>query len=174
MADGHCGIQYAVGRRGIPAPASFRRWIQTSLDVLERMGALTLRVTDEAESAALNQAYRNKPGPTNVLSFPFDPPPGWSGNYLGDLVLCAPVVAREAQAQGKPSRAHWAHLSVHGSLHLLGYDHQDADDARRMEALEIRILRELGFDDPYQDFDVPGDNPPPTHDESQDVHVCQR
>lgn len=174
MADGHCGIQYAVGRRGIPAPASFRRWIQTSLDMLERTGALTLRVTDEAESAALNQAYRNKPGPTNVLSFPFDPPPGWSGNYLGDLVLCAPVVAREAQAQGKPSRAHWAHLSVHGSLHLLGYDHQDAADARRMEALEIRILRELGFDDPYQDFDAPGGNLPLTHDELQDVHVFQR
>ncbi|HET7687451.1 MAG TPA: rRNA maturation RNase YbeY [Candidatus Macondimonas sp.] len=174
MADARCGIQYAVGRCGVPAPVSFRRWIQTSLGMLERTGALTLRVTDEAESAALNQAYRNKSGPTNVLSFPFDPPPGWSGNYLGDLVLCAPVVVREAQAQGKPPRAHWAHLSVHGSLHLLGYDHQDAADARRMEALEIRILRELGFDDPYQDFDEPGGNPLLTHDEPQDVHVFQR
>ena len=174
MADERCGIQYAVGRRGVPAPASFRRWIQTSLGVLERAGGLTLRVTDEAESAALNLAYRNKPGPTNVLSFPFDPPPGWSGNYLGDLLLCAPVVAREAQAQGKSPLAHWAHLSVHGSLHLLGYDHHDADDARQMEALEIEILRELGFDDPYQDSDAQDGNPPLTHDELQDVHVFQR
>lgn len=174
MAERHCGIQYAAGRRGVPAPASFRRWIEASLGTLERTGGLTLRVTDEAESAALNQAYRNKPGPTNVLSFPFDPLPGWSGRYLGDLVLCAPVVAREAQAQGKPLRAHWAHLSVHGSLHLLGYDHQNAADARRMESLEVRILQELGFDDPYQDFDEPGAKPLLTHDEPQDVHVFQR
>lgn len=174
MADAHCGIQYAVDRRGVPAAASFRRWITASLDLVGRTGDLTLRVVGAEESAAFNLTYRNKSGPTNILSFPFEPPPGWVGNYLGDLVLCAPVVAHEAEMQAKPLRAHWAHLSVHGSLHLLGYDHQTADDAHQMETLEIQILKELGFDDPYQDLYGPDAVSHSIPGESQDVHVFQR
>jgi probable rRNA maturation factor len=113
---------------------------------------LSSRLVDEAESADLNQRYRGKTGPTNVLSFPFEPPPGTRGRkYLGDLAICAPVVAREAVEQGKDLEAHWAHLVVHGVLHLLGYDHLEEPEAQVMEALETRILGELGFPPPYED-----------------------
>ena len=113
---------------------------------------LSLRLVDEAESADLNQRYRGKAGPTNVLSFPFEPPPGIKGpRYLGDLVICVPVVAREAAEQGKAPEAHWAHLVVHGVLHLLGYDHLDEAEAQAMEALETRLLANLGFPPPYAD-----------------------
>jgi len=114
--------------------------------------ALSLRLVDEAESADFNQRYRGKVGPTNVLSFPFDPPPGGRGRcYLGDLVLCAPLVAREAAEQGKSPEAHWAHLVVHGVLHLLGHDHLDEAEAQAMEALETGILADLGYPPPYED-----------------------
>jgi probable rRNA maturation factor len=109
-----------------------------------RGGELTLRITNEAESRALNHRYRGRDYATNVLSFPYQEP-----GMLGDLVLCAPVVAREAKAQGKPLRAHWAHLVIHGCLHLLGYDHEQSQAAEKMEKLEIRILRNLGFANPY-------------------------
>ena len=113
---------------------------------------LSLRLVDEAESADLNQRYRGKAGPTNVLSFPFEPPPGIKGpRYLGDLVICVPVVVREAAEQGKATEAHWAHLVVHGVLHLLGYDHLDETEAQEMEALETRLLANLGFPPPYAD-----------------------
>jgi len=114
--------------------------------------ALSLRLVDEPESADLNQRYRGKMGPTNVLSFPFEPPPGMRGRrYLGDLAICVPLVAREAAEQGKAPEAHWAHLVVHGVLHLLGYDHLDEAEAQAMEALETRLLGDLGFPPPYQD-----------------------
>ena len=107
---------------------------------------------DEAESADFNQRYRDKMGPTNVLSFPFEPPLGGQGRrYLGDLVICAPLVAREAAEQGKSPEAHWAHLVVHGVLHLLGYDHLDEAEAQAMEALETAILGDLGYPPPYED-----------------------
>jgi probable rRNA maturation factor len=109
---------------------------------------ITLRLVDEPESQALNRAYRGIDRPTNVLSFSYDPPPG-SDALVGDLVICAPVVAREATAQGKAPEAHWAHLVVHGTLHLLGHDHQNDEEAREMESLEVQILAELGFPDPY-------------------------
>ncbi len=113
---------------------------------------LSLRLVDEAESADLNQRYRGKAGPTNVLSFPFEPPPGARGRrYLGDLAICAPVVVREAAEQAKAPEAHWAHLVVHGVLHLLGYDHLDEAMALVMETLETRILGDLGFPPPYED-----------------------
>jgi len=123
--------------------------------VVDQKVALSLRLVDEAESADLNQRYRSKPGPTNVLSFPFEPPPGTRGRkYLGDLVICVPVVVREAAEQGKALEAHWAHLVVHGVLHLLGYDHLEEPEAQAMEALETRILGGLGFPPPYEDGGV--------------------
>ena len=114
------------------------------------MAELSIRIVDEAESADLNHTYRHKSGPTNVLSFPCEVPDGVPLDLLGDLVICAPVVAREAQAQGKASEAHWAHMVIHGVLHLRGYDHIDTAEAERMEALEIDILSRLGYPNPYE------------------------
>ena len=111
---------------------------------------MTVRIVDEAESNELNLTYRGKDKPTNVLSFPFEAPPGLELPLLGDLVICRQVVEREAQEQGKPLMAHWAHMVVHGSLHLLGYDHIEDEEAEEMEALERDIMQELGFADPYQ------------------------
>lgn len=118
-------------------------------------GELTIRIVDEEECQALNLDYRGKDRPTNVLSFPFDMPPGLpveaSEPVLGDLVICAPVVNREAGEQGKQTEAHWAHMVTHGVLHLLQYDHIEDDDAARMEDLESRILTSQGFPDPWQE-----------------------
>ncbi len=138
-------VQYAASRRGVPAPASLRRFAAAALGT--RRSELVIRVVDTPESAALNATYRGKAGPTNVLSFTYNAPP--ATRLLGDLVICAPVVAREARAQGKAPRAHWAHMVVHGVLHLRGYDHQEEAEARRMEALERRCLARLGYPDPY-------------------------
>ena len=110
---------------------------------------VTVRIVDEAESNELNLTYRGKDKPTNVLSFPFEAPPGLELPLLGDLVICRQVVEREAEEQGKPLMAHWAHMVVHGSLHLLGYDHIDDEEAEEMEQLERDIMQELGFADPY-------------------------
>lgn len=109
---------------------------------------VTVRLVDEAESAVLNRRYRGKRGATNVLSFSYDQPRAAAG-LAGDLVICAPVVARESVEQGKPVRAHWAHMVVHGIMHLRGYDHVHETDAQVMEALEIRVLKRLGIPNPY-------------------------
>lgn len=143
------GIAYAVGRRGLPAPISFRRWVETALRGRIRHADLAIRIVDEAEGRALNRHYRGKDYATNVLSFPAELPPGVTLPVLGDIVLCAPVIAQEAAEQGKPLIAHYAHLTVHGVLHLLGLDHDDPREAEAMEALEREILSELGFPDPY-------------------------
>lgn len=111
--------------------------------------SVVIRVVDEAESAELNAAYRDREGATNVLSFPFEPPPGIEDHHLGDVIICAPVVAREAAEQGKTPEAHWAHMVVHGMLHLQGFDHMDEADAERMEMRERTILEAMGYDDPY-------------------------
>ena len=146
-------VQIALDLPGLPAEADFRRWAEAALAGADYQqdAELTLRIVNEAESAALNETYRHKQGPTNVLSFPFEAPPEIDSALLGDIVICAPVVLREAIVQGKTPEAHWAHLVAHGVLHLLGYDH-DETQAEAMEALEIRILAGLGFPDPYGDL----------------------
>ncbi|TVQ89882.1 MAG: rRNA maturation RNase YbeY [Chromatiaceae bacterium] len=216
-------LQLAATNTVAPATEEFTAWCRAAIAtaVPHRSGPLelTIRIVDEAEGASLNQRYRDRAGATNVLAFPFEPPPGlelaatsapvpaglphlagppdptdprdqadladlawdpgvvavadWHGNadqptpdaappcvpdlsgLLGDLVICAPVVQREATAQGKPARAHWAHLTVHGILHLLGYDHTEPAAAATMEALETAILDGLGFPPPYETDDAP-------------------
>lgn len=143
-------LQYGAARAGLPAKSSLQRWASAALHGLgRRRVALGVRIVRVAESAELNRRFRRKHGPTNVLSFPFEAPPGMRSEVLGDLVICAPVVRREARAQRKPERAHWAHMVVHGILHLRGYDHLNRRDATVMEKKEIRILKELGFANPY-------------------------
>jgi len=133
-----------------PAEADIQRWVEAALHHEQRNNTeLTVRIVDEAESEALNSRYRGKDYPTNVLSFAYDIPAEVEMNLLGDLVICAPVVQREAQEQGKTEQAHWAHMIVHGVLHLLGFDHLNDSDEQDMERHEIAILAELGFPDPY-------------------------
>lgn len=134
-----------------PSQQDISRWVEAVLQAEGRNDAeLTVRIVDEQESAELNEQYRHKNGPTNVLSFPFECPPEVELNLLGDLVICAPVVQREAREQHKQEQAHWAHMVVHGTLHLLGYDHLHQDEAEAMESREISIMEVLGFDNPYR------------------------
>ncbi len=147
-------LQVAHQDSGTPDATHFQQWVDAVLQDQEQTQAeITLRIVDCEESQQLNLAYRNKNKPTNVLSFPFEmpvgAPPDLPVNLLGDLIICAPVVAQEAQQQQKNLAHHWAHMVVHGTLHLLGYDHIDDHDAQQMEAIEIRILQQLGIDDPY-------------------------
>lgn len=150
-------VGYAAPRAGVPAATSFRRWVAAALQGRIREADLAIRVVGEDEGRALNRHYRGKDYATNVLSFPADMaegvilPEGVVLPLMGDIVLCAPVVAREAAGQGKPVVHHYAHLTVHGSLHLLGMDHQDEREAECMEQLEREILAELGIQDPYAD-----------------------
>jgi probable rRNA maturation factor len=151
-------LQVACEAADVPDAPRFRAWASAALAGRREAAELTIRVVDETEGAELNQRYRGRPGPTNVLSFPFDPPPGLpSQELIGDLVICAPVVAREAREQGKPEDAHWAHLVVHGTLHLLGYDHLTDRDAEQMEAMETVVLAALGFPPPYEAPESPND-----------------
>ncbi len=136
-------LQYRTRRPWAPAPATLRRWARLAAG--RRRGELGIRVVGSRESRALNERWRGRAQPTNVLSFPGD------GRLIGDIVVCAPVVAREARAQGKALSAHWAHMVLHGTLHLLGFDHARAADARRMERRERALLARLGFADPYGD-----------------------
>ena len=148
-------VGYAAPRAGVPAATSFRKWVAAALEGRIREADLAIRIVDEKEGRALNHHYRGKDYATNVLSFPAELPEGLPKGVklplLGDLVLCAPVVAREAKDQGKPANAHYAHLTVHGCLHLLGWDHEDAREAEAMEQLEREILASLGLPDPYMD-----------------------
>ncbi|MCJ0825886.1 rRNA maturation RNase YbeY [Luteimonas sp. 50] len=148
-------VGYALPRAGLPAATSFRKWVAAALESRIREADLAIRIVDAKEGRALNRHYRGKDYATNVLSFPADVaegvklPKGVKMPLLGDLVICAPVVAREAREQGKPLNAHYAHLTVHGTLHLLGWDHEDECDAECMEKLERAILAGLGIEDPY-------------------------
>jgi probable rRNA maturation factor len=136
---------------GIPEKALIEQWILTTLSSANLSGdnQLTVRVVDEPEIKTLNETYRHKPGVTNVLSFPFEAPPEVPIPLLGDIVICAPVVLQEARLQHKQLLNHWAHMIVHGTLHLLGYDHLSEQQADEMETMEIEILAEFGIPNPY-------------------------
>jgi probable rRNA maturation factor len=140
-------LRYRTRRPWAPGPASLRRWAKLAAG--DRQGQLGIRVVDSRESRALNERWRGRAKPTNVLSFPASPE--HRGRQIGDLVVCAPVVAREAREQGKPIASHWAHMIVHGTLHLLGFDHEHAADAKRMEGRERALLARIGIADPYGD-----------------------
>ena len=150
-------VAYALPRTGLPASVSFRKWVAAALAGRIREADLAIRVVGTKEGRALNRHYRGKDYATNVLSFPADMaegvklPKGVRMPLLGDLVLCAPVVAREAREQRKRLNDHYAHLTVHGALHLLGWNHEDAREAECMESLEREILAGLGIADPYRD-----------------------
>lgn len=145
-----------------PDDAAFRRWCELALRQRSADSEMTIRLVDEAEGRELNNTYRHKDYATNVLSFPADVPDELLDiPLLGDLVICVPVVEREAAEQGKALEAHWAHLVIHGCLHLLGYDHIEDDEAEEMEALERTLLAELGHPDPYADDEI---MPPATKD----------
>ena len=140
-------VSYRTRRPWVPAPRTLRSWARLAAG--EMHGELGIRIVGSAESRALNERYRGREGPTNVLSFLAAPVRGPRRRPLGDIVVCAPLLAREARRQHKPLRAHWAHIVIHGSLHLLGFDHARAVDARRMENRERRLLAWLGYADPY-------------------------
>ncbi len=150
-------VQVATRSRNVPSSAELKRWAEDTLVFLGRFGVVTLRLVDRAEAVRLNETYRGalgKSGPTNVLSFPYehpeDLPPELDVGLLGDVVLCAPVITAQARDQAKSLGAHWAHLVVHGTLHLLGFDHEDEKSAEQMEALETELLGCYGIPDPYQ------------------------
>ncbi len=136
---------------GVPDVRTLRHWAHHALPPHYRDAELTIRIVGEAEGLRLNQHWRGGQQATNVLSFPTRAPEHTRLKLLGDIVICAPVVAREARAAQLTPAAHWAHMVVHGVLHLLGHDHQRTDEALHMERLEGRILGQLGFDDPYQE-----------------------
>ena len=142
-------VEYAIPRAGLPAAVSFRKWVAAALAGRIREADLAIRIVGMKEGRALNRHYRGRDYATNVLSFPAELPEGVKLPLLGDIVLCAPVVAREAREQKKALAAHWAHLTVHGALHLLGWNHEDTREAECMEQLEREILAELGIGDPY-------------------------
>jgi probable rRNA maturation factor len=144
-------LQLVSTATDIPALKLFKQWAQTALCEYKQPASLCIRIVDEAESAELNTTYRQKQKPTNVLSFPFKLPEGLKleHDHLGDIVICAPVVQQEAKQQAISEIAHWAHMTVHGVLHLLGYDHIARQDAEIMEQLELKILTQLGFPNPY-------------------------
>ena len=148
-------VSYALPRAGLPAAASFRKWVKAAVDGAGRRfdSEVAIRLVDAAEGQAMNLQYRGKDYATNVLSFPAEVPEGLPEDFdfpqLGDLAICAPVVAREAIEQGKAINDHYAHLTVHGVLHLLGFDHIEDEEAEEMEALERVILASLDIADPY-------------------------
>lgn len=153
-------VQIATDRRGVPHARTLASWAHAAYESAKSARfelavprALTIRIVGAAESRRLNRTWRGKDKPTNVLSFPAGPLQTAIPELpeLGDLAVCAPIVAREARDQGKSVQFHWAHMIVHGVLHLLGYDHEDERDAQRMEALEVRILARMGIDNPYVD-----------------------
>ncbi|MDX1756752.1 MAG: rRNA maturation RNase YbeY [Marinobacter sp.] len=142
-------VQRAVDTPGLPDDAALGRWANAAW-LQDHDSEVTIRIVDLEESAGLNQQYRDKTGPTNVLSFPFEAPAGITVPLAGDLVIAAEVVRTEARGQNKPLQAHWAHMVVHGILHLQGYDHIRQEDAEVMEGLEIRLLNQLGYANPYE------------------------
>ena len=143
-------IQNTTVTDNVPDNTQFRSWVEAALEKDIDAGELTIRIVNEDEGAALNRDYRGKNGPTNVLSFAYENPPVVDANIVGDLVICAPVIEREAIEQDKALSAHWAHMVIHGVMHLRGFDHIEEDQATQMEAKETEILTGLGFNRPYE------------------------
>jgi probable rRNA maturation factor len=143
-------VSYAARRPWVPSPRQLTEWAAAALPSKRRSVVLSVRVVGQARSQSLNAHYRHKNKPTNVLSFDGAGAAPDGRHYLGELVICAAVVAREALAQGKTLKAHWAHMTVHGVLHLLGFDHEHVAEAVKMTARESQILDRLGFSDPYR------------------------
>ncbi|MDX1818278.1 MAG: rRNA maturation RNase YbeY [Marinobacter sp.] len=149
MSDLTVDFQNVYDGENVPDESLFRKWAESAW-LGEDPAEVTIRIVGALESQGLNHEYRGKDKPTNVLSFPFEAPAGITIPLAGDLVICAPVVEREAIEQHKASEAHWAHMVVHGMLHLQGYDHIEDQDAEVMEALEIRLMHRLGYSNPYE------------------------
>lgn len=151
-------LQIACTSSDYPTEQQFQRWVDVTLDS-QSLGddtEILIRLVDSTESADLNQQYRHKSGATNILSFPFDAPAGMEMDHvLGDLILCVPLIIDEAKAQNKLALHHWAHITIHGVLHLLGYDHIKEADAKEMENLEINILAQLNIVNPYLPESMP-------------------
>ena len=143
-------VSYASRSPWVPSSQRLREWAEAALSPAAKRSVLSVRIVGKARSRSLNLRYRHKDKPTNVLSFAGAGSAPDGRSFLGELVICAPLVALEARAQDKPLSAHWAHLTIHGVLHLLGFDHERASEARKMAAREIQILDQLGFSDPYR------------------------
>lgn len=143
-------IQRACDTSQVPDDDDFQLWVKHVLEFQQRSGSVVIRLVDADESQSLNHQYRNKDYATNVLSFPFEAPEFIEQDHLGDLVICVPVVKQEAAEQSKPASAHWAHMVIHGMLHLLGYDHESEAEAEEMESIEIELLARLGIENPYE------------------------
>jgi probable rRNA maturation factor len=135
-------VQYACEAQNLPTPTQFRKWVKNALPI---EAEVTVRIVDEDEGRMLNRTYRGKDYATNVLTFPLAEEP----LLMGDIILCAPVIVKEAQAQQKSLQAHFAHLTIHGALHLQGHEHEDEAQAEFMESVEAQILQHLGYPDPY-------------------------
>ena len=144
-------IQIAIDEADIPDKSLLLYWAENAVQYEKKRASLTVRIVSESEICQLNHQFRQKNLPTNVLSFPFGSPPGVKTTLLGDVVICHNVVAEEALVQNKPLQAHYAHMVVHGVLHLLGFDHVDEIDAKKMESIEVKLLEQFGFPDPYKE-----------------------
>ncbi|MGK2960249.1 MAG: rRNA maturation RNase YbeY [Candidatus Malihini olakiniferum] len=134
---------------GLPSKQDFQRWLEAMLPQFQSEAEVTIRIVDKSESHELNYTYRGKDKPTNVLSFPFEAQPEFELSLLGDLIICHQIVEQEAIEQQITAEAHWAHMVVHGCLHLLGYNHIEDDEAEKMEALETEIMQQMSYADPY-------------------------
>ena len=150
MTDVHIDLQINSESSNLPALEEMEQWAKAAVGGHREEAEISVVIVDTGEGAELNHQWRGKEGPTNVLSFPSDLPEELQLPLLGDLVICAPVVEREAQEQQKTLKSHWAHMIVHGTLHLLGYDHIQDDEAEEMESLETTLMQQLGYPDPYQ------------------------
>jgi len=148
-------IQIVSTSQSLPSREQFNQWVDLAIEPARQGADVVIRIVDKVESAELNQTYREKEGATNVLSFPFEMPDGipaeaLTGDILGDLVICDAIVEQQAKQQEKPRMSHWAHMVIHGCLHLQGYDHVEPEQAVVMENLEIKLLNSIGIDNPYE------------------------